>query len=108
MTALTIELPPEIIARLRAEAERVGKPISTVVEEWLKQHLPDPPPLSERERARAALRAAGLLAEDPLGPALRLRAEQANVTLEEVSADLERAGGRPLSEIILEQRGPKG
>jgi predicted transcriptional regulator len=108
MTALMLELPPELIARLQIEAERVGKPISAVVEEWAKEHLPDPPPPSERERARAALRAAGLLLEDPLGPALRQRVEQASVTLDEVSADLERAGGRPLSEIILEQRGPKG
>jgi hypothetical protein len=29
------------------------------------------------------------------------------MTLEEVSAALDRAEGKPLSEIILEQRGPK-
>lgn len=108
MTALTLELSPDVFARLRMEAERVGKPMSAVVQEWVAERLPAAPPASDRARARAALRAAGLLIEDPLGPELRRRAETAQVTLEEVSADLERAGGRPLSEIILEQRGPKG
>ncbi len=51
------------------------------------------------------LRAAGLLAE--LSPEEKERAAQSTATLEEVSAALDRAGGKPLSEIILEMRGPK-
>jgi hypothetical protein len=60
---------------------------------------------SERDRATAALRAAGLLAE-PSSAMQRLAAES-TLTLEEARAILDRAGGKPLSEIILEMRGPK-
>jgi hypothetical protein len=66
---------------------------------------PEPPPMSERERAIEALRAAGLLTE--LGPEEKQRAAQCTTTLEEVRAALDRAGGPPLSELILEMRGPK-
>ena len=82
--------------------------MALVVQEWVSERLPAAMPRSERERARAALRAARLLVEDPLGPDLRRRTAEVTLTLEEVSAELERAGGRPLSEIILEQRGSKG
>jgi len=60
---------------------------------------------SNRERVRQALRAAGLLTD--LGPNMRRLADPA-VRLEDVNAALARAGGKPLSEIVLEQRGPKG
>ena len=63
------------------------------------------PKNSEREQFTEALRAAGMLTE--LGPEMKKRAEQCTVTLEEVRASLDRAGGKPLSEIIIEQRGPK-
>ena len=107
MTALTLELPPELYARLRAEAERLGKPPEGIAQDWLAERLGAAAPASDRQRARAALRASGLLVEDPLGPALRGRVEGATVTLDEVRADLAQAGGPPLSEIILAQRGPK-
>ena len=107
MTALTLELSPELVARLRAEAERVGKPVSTVVEAWLRERLPHTQLGDGHERAQAALRAAGLLVENPLEPILQRRVDGAKLSLEQVSADLDQAGGRPLSEIILEQRGPK-
>ena len=105
MTRLTLDLSPDQYERLRAEAERLGKPVATVAQEWLADRLPPPDPTSDRERVRAALRAAGLLVE--FTPEEIAWAEAQTVTLEEVSADLERAGGRPLSEIVLEQRGPK-
>ena len=63
-------------------------------------------PASERERATAALRAAGLLAEP--SPELQRLAAESTLTLEEARAILDRAGGKPLSEIILEMRGSKG
>ena len=91
MATLTLDLPPELHERLRAEADRLGKPVATVVREWLAERLSSPAPASDRERARAALRAAGLLVE--FTPEERARAEEVTVTLEEVSADLERAGG---------------
>lgn len=104
MTALTIELPAEILERLRIEAARVGKPAEVLASEWLAERLQPFPP-SERERAREVLRAAGLLTE--LGPELKRRAAEATLSLEEIQEILSRAGGKPLSEIVIEQRGPK-
>src|SRR5262245_53277166 len=105
MTTLTIEVPPDLYERLSKEAQQVGQPVEALVEQWLARRFPSPAPAGERERAREVLRAAGLLTE--LGPELKRRAQQSTATLEEVSAALSRAGGKPLSEIILEQRGPK-
>ena len=71
-------------------------------------HTADTPPKesdSDRKKADQALRAAGLLTG--LGADLRRLADPA-VRLEDVNAALARAGGKPLSEIVLEQRGPKG
>ena len=62
-------------------------------------------PAGERERLTELLRAAGLLTE--LSPEEKLRAAQSTLTLDEARAILDRAGGTPLSEIILEMRGPK-
>jgi hypothetical protein len=106
MTTLTLDLSPNLYERLRTEAERLGKPAATVAQEWLAERLPSPStPLTDHDRATEALRAAGLLVEPT--PEEIAWAETVTVTLEEVSADLDRAGGRPLSEIVLEQRGPK-
>ncbi|SRR6266545_8275878 len=62
-------------------------------------------PAGERERATEALRAAGLLAEP--SPEMQRLAAESTLTLDEARAILDRAGGKPLSEIILEMRGPK-
>jgi hypothetical protein len=105
MTALTVELPPELYARLRAEAERQGKPPEGIAREWLTERLEPPSPISDRERSIAAMRAAGLLVEPT--PEQLAWAKTVDVTLEEVSDALDRSEGKPLSEIILEQRGPK-
>jgi predicted transcriptional regulator len=104
MTVLTLEVPPDLYERLRQEAERAGRPVETLIEEWLSQRFP-PPAAGERARAREVLRAAGLLTE--LGPELKQRAAQATATPEEIQAAFARAGGKPLSEIVIEQRGPK-
>lgn len=106
MTPLTVELPPELYARLRAEAERQGKPPEGIAREWLAERLDPSPTAGDRERSVAVLRAAGRLAAP--GPATLARAARATMTLDEVSAALDRSGGKPPSEIILEQRGPKG
>jgi len=108
MTTLTLELPPEVYRRLHEEADRLGKPPQIVVQEWLSERLSMPIPVSgssEREQARQALRAAGLLAEQ--SSHLHQCVDQ-KVRLEDVEAALARAGGKPLSDIVLEQRGPKG
>lgn len=105
MTTLNIELPPDLYRRLQDEAERAGKAADVVAQEWLIQWLQAPVPSGERERSREVLRAAGLLAE--LSPEEKALAAQSTLTLEEARAILDRAGGKPLSEIILEMRGPK-
>jgi ABC-type taurine transport system ATPase subunit len=71
-----------------------------VVEETLQ------PPTNERDHATAALRAAGLLSEPSL--AMQQLAAESTLTREEARAILDRAGGKPLSELVLELRGPKG
>jgi hypothetical protein len=105
MTTVTLELPPELYERLQAEAQQIGAPIEVLIEDWLARRFPPPEPTAERERARAVLRAAGLLTE--LGPELKQRAARATATIEEIQAAFARAGGKPLSEIVIEQRGPK-
>ena len=106
MTTLTLELPPEAYRRLHEEAHRQGKSPQLVAQEWLIERLSplNPAPDSTREQVRRALRAAGLLVG--LSPDLRRRADP-TVQPEDVEASLARAGGKPLSEIVLEQRGPK-
>lgn len=112
MTALTIEIPADVYERLQAAAMQQHKPVEVLVQEWLAERsatirtdLPPPAPPGERERAIEALRNAGLLAES--GPELKARAARSTLTLEEARAILDRAGGKPLSEIIMEMRGPK-
>ncbi|MCX6048958.1 MAG: hypothetical protein NT075_27985 [Chloroflexi bacterium] len=105
MTQLVLELPIDLYERLRDLAQKQGKPSQDIVRDLLAERLPPIAPLDQREQARAILRAAGLLAE--LGPEMEERAAQATMTLEEVRAALDAAGGPPLSELILEMRGPK-
>lgn len=104
MTLLTLDLKPDIYRQLQGEATRKGKRPENLVLEWVLNRL-SPKPVNERERAKAVLRAAGLLAEP--SEEMRQLAAQATMTLSEVQAALDRAGGKPLSEIVLEQRGPK-
>jgi hypothetical protein len=110
MTTLTIDLPADVYARMHSAAAQQGKPVEDVAREWLaaqstqaRVDLPPVAPAGERERAIAVLRDAGLLAES--GPELKARAARSTLTLEEARAILDRAGGQPLSELILEQRG---
>lgn len=112
MTTLIIDLPADAYQRLQEVATQQGTPIETLAQQWLTERsaqartdLPPPAPPGERERVIEVLRAAGLLAE--LSPAEKARAARSTLTLEQAQAILNRAGGRPLSEIILEMRGPK-
>lgn len=112
MTTLTIEIPPEVYERLRSMAAQQGHPVETVAQAWLTEHsthalpdLPPPAPPGERERLTEVLRAAGVLTE--LSPEEKVRAAQSDLTLEQARAILDRAAGKPLSELILEMRGPK-
>ena len=112
MTLLTIELPAHVYERLRATALQQGKPVEKIAQAVLVEHAlqlrPDlvaPALPGERELLTEVLRAAGLLAES--GPELKARAARLTMTLEEAQAILNRARGKPLSEVIIEMRGPK-
>lgn len=105
MTRVTVELRPDIYDRLQAEAERQGQPVAALVEAWVVEHLQAPVAPDERERIRAVMAASGLLTN--LSPDLQHLAAQSTATLEDVQAAFARAGGPPLSETVLEQRGPK-
>lgn len=105
MTTLTLELPSDLFERVRKQAEQAKKPIEIVIQESLSRDFPPPIPTSERERGREVLRAAGLLTEP--GPEMQRLASEATMTLEEVNAVFARVGGKPLSEIAIEQRGSK-
>jgi len=107
IVSVMLELSPETYGRLRDEASRLGTSLPAIAHDWLIERLAvsPAPSLDERARVRQALSMAGLLTE--LGPELRVRADP-TISLEEVQAALSRAGGKPLSEIIIEQRGPKG
>ncbi len=104
MTTLTIDLPADVYEQLRTVAEQQHTTVESVAKEWLVERSATAL-ASERDRLRAALRAAGRLGE--LSPEEKQRAAQSTLTLEEARAILDRGGGKSLSELILEMRGPK-
>ena len=107
MATLKIELSSELYERLRRIASSRGTSVEDLAQTWIQaQSEVEPAPESTRERLRAALRAAGLLAEP--SEEMRRIAAESTLTLEEARAILDRVGGKPLSEVILEMRGPKG
>lgn len=108
MTALILDLPPDLYARLHEEAVRQGKPPEGIAREWLAERLSPPPTTDQRAAARAALHVAGLLVAEPIDEGLRASITGPELSVESVGAALERTGGPPLSTIIIEQRGPKG
>src|SRR4051794_33412047 len=108
---VTVELSPAAYERLRARAAEAGTTPEAMVRRLLQEEFgaaesPASPltPLSgavPAMTAREVLAGAGRLRE--LGPYLRGRIIP-GVTLEEVRASLARAGGPPLSEIVLSNR----
>lgn len=107
MTLLTLELPADLYDRLRHRAARIGKTPQQLAEGLLVQELTGPPGdnNSEREKVTEVLGAAGLLTSLTLEE--KQRAESSALTLTEVQTALDRAGGKPLSQVIIEMRGPK-
>jgi hypothetical protein len=107
MTELVLELSPELYERLEAQAKQLKKSTQVVAQEWLAERLNESLSvlLDEQAQATEALRAAGLWAELSLEE--KKQAAQNTATLDEVRATLDRAGGQPLSELIVAMRGPK-
>lgn len=75
------------------------------VARFIREHPEEWAAMSQRERGIEIMRQSGMLTE--LSQEEKERAKQATMTLEEVRAALDRAGGKPLSDVILEMRGPK-
>lgn len=103
---ITVRLPLIPYHRLQELARQTGKTPESLTREIVERALQEtssPAPSTPRS-ARQILEAAGRVR--PLSPALR-RKIIPGVTLEEVRTALDRAGGPPLSEIILRQREPQ-
>lgn len=114
MGTLTLELSPELLERLQAEAEQRQEPVERTAAALLEERLvPAPEPEeSEREKVRRVLREAGLLSE--LSPTLRTLSEDLARQLgseEEMERRRRELRSRqlvpPLSQDILDMRGPK-
>jgi hypothetical protein len=105
MTTLTLNFSVEVYRILQQEANRLGKTPQAIVMDWVVKQLPSQPTLSKREQVRQCLKDAGLLTE--LGLDLRKIAESTSMTREEARYILNHAQVPALSEIVLEQRGPK-
>lgn len=114
MSTLTVELSPELLERLQAEANRRQEPPERTAVTLLEERLAPPaePEESEREKVRRVLREAGLLSE--LSPTLRAHAEKlagqlgSEEEMENRRRELQsRQLDPPLSQDILDMRGPK-
>src|SRR5438105_1111239 len=102
MGTLAVELSAALYGRLGERAQEAGKSPEMLSRELLEEALRDGSPA--QESTRDVFQAAGLLS--PLSPALVSKILP-DVTLDEVHAILEKAGGPSLGEIIAEQCGPK-
>jgi predicted DNA-binding protein len=103
MNPIVIDLPAETRKRLEEQAHKVGKSTEIYVREIVESalHVREQ---NQPKTAREVLVALGRV--QPLSERLR-RKIIPGVTLDEVRAALTQANGSPLSQIILEQRGPK-
>jgi hypothetical protein len=104
MSTITIDISSETYKKLVEQSRNTGKRIEVLSSELLEDAL------KSRETARPktvreVLQERGWVR--PLGDTLK-RKIIPGVTLEEVRKALTQAGSPSLSDIILEQRGPKG
>lgn len=106
MTILLLEIPSELYERLSQEAQVMGNSVEIVAQRLLEEQLGITSASTEREQVLEVLQAAGLSTE--LGPEMEERALRSTASLEEVQAAFDRSEGKPLSEIVIEMRGPKG
>jgi plasmid stability protein len=99
---IVLDLPEEMYRRLEDQARRAGKPPETFTREILESALQS----QERQpkTTREILEVAGRVR--PLSETLRRRIIP-GVTLDEVRLAMQQVESPSLSEIVLEQRGPK-
>lgn len=103
MSSMVIDIPPVMYQRLQEQARKAGKSPEALTRDLLDRALQAEEGTQPRT-ARAVLQAAGRAR--PLSETLRRRIIP-GVTLEEVRESLTQAGGPSLSNVVLEQRGPK-
>ena len=103
MSAIVIDVPPETYKRLEQQARRAGKAPEAFTRELVESAL-EAWAETQPKTAREVLEALGRIR--PLGETLR-RKIIPGVTLDEVRVALTQAAGPSLSEIVLEQRGPR-
>ncbi len=99
MSAITIDISPEIYRQLEEEARKVGKAPEDLTREFLEAALHAREEVEKRKIQE-------VLQPTSLSESLK-RKIIPGVTLDEVRKILTQAGGPSLSEIISEQRGPK-
>lgn len=103
MNTITIDIPPEVYERLKEQARSAGKAPEVLSRELLESALREakaPPHRTARDVLETLDRVR------PLSETLRRRIIP-GVTLDEVRMALNQTTGPSLSEIVLEQRGPK-
>lgn len=110
MTTLTLEIQADLWTQIQTLAKQMQDSPESVVLAILQERLSEEGegityPESEGAKVDRVLREAGMLSE--VGPYLKNLANTIPANEKAVIAALERAGGTPLSEIVLEQRGPK-
>lgn len=103
MHTISITLPSTTYKRLEEQAQQTGKEPERLLRELL-EHALQAQEKAHPQTARQVIQVSGRVR--PLSETLR-RKIIPGVTLDEVRASLSRAGGPPLSDILLEQRGPK-
>ena len=103
MSTIVIDIPPETYKRLQEHASKAGRTPQAWTRELLEAAL-ETHKQSQPSTVKEALQAAGRV--ESLSDTLR-RMIIAGVTQEEVRQALTHADGCSLSDIILEQRGPK-
>jgi hypothetical protein len=101
--AVRIDISQETYERLEEQARRAGKTPESFTRELVETAL-DAQVQAQPKTTLEALQAAGRIR--PLSDDMRRRIIP-GVTLNEVRAAMTEAAGSSLSEIILEQRGPK-
>jgi len=106
MSTLAIELPLETCQRRQERARRASKPPESLIQDLVEKALREERMGKELgESAPEILEASGRARS--LGEALRRGVIPGVTPPEEVRSALSRAGGPSLSELVLEQRGPK-
>ncbi len=103
---LTVRLPAKLHEKLKQRAHQYNQSLNKVMVETLQEGLTHPVeyPLSEHDKYRMVLRDSGMLVE--MGPQWFQGLEDVPLLTHEELWELTK-GMSPLSETIIEERGPR-